>query len=314
VDRLAAAERDGWQPWAPDLAQALLRLPRQVDASVVRRAELLASPAGKAVAQRLRDGHADPLTMRFAQSRPGGGGSRFDWGVPDRRVVVSMDPVGVLSTPEAALFTYHPAPGPVYGPMMTAGAPVWSAALPAHREVVAAWALPTVARSAEVDGGQGGAELLPLLAEAQGPTGPATVLALAYGLCAQDTADRVAAVDALIGFGSTVDFHAVGVEIGAGVADGRLKMNRPSLALRDAAEAGAVEAVWSVCRGLLPAVLAMAKPRPGTGDVLLLAARCTRSLGRTDRVDGLDAVADRGGGSQLVAAAKELREALGYRA
>lgn len=311
VDRVAAAERDGWQPWAPDLTQALLRLPRQIDASVVRRARLLRSPAGKAVAHRMLAGHADPVTLRFTQSRPDGKVSRYDWGVPDRRVLVAMDPAGPLSAPEAALFTYHPTPRPVYGPMMTAGAPVWSAALPAHREVVAAWALPTVARAAESDGSRGGAELLPLLAEAQGPAGPATVLALAYGLAAQDTADRVAAVDAVIGFGSTVDFQAVGAEIGAGVAEGRLKMNRPSLALRDAAEAGAVQAVWSACVGLLPGVLAMAKPRPGTADVLRLAARCTRALGRTARIEGLAAVADRGGSSQLVAAARELREALG---
>jgi hypothetical protein len=311
VDRMAIAERDGWLPWPTDLDQALLRLPREIPPPVVRRAQALVSPAGKAVAQRMRDGHPDPVVLRYTQSRPADKRTYFDWGTPDRRVVVSMDPPGRVSTPEAALFTLQPKPGPVLGPLMHAGAPVWSAALPAHREVVAAWALPALARTADADGGNGAAELLPLLAEAQGPAGPATVLALAYGLSARETADRVAAVDAVIGFASTVDFQAVGAEIGAGVADDRLKMNRPAAALRDAAEAGAVEAVWSACIGLLRGALPIAKPRPGTADVVRLAARCTRALGRTARIDGLAELAERGGSSQLVAAARELREALG---
>ena len=252
IDRIEAAERGGWQPWAVDLRQALLRLPRDIDSAAVRRAQTLVSPAGRELAHRLRDGHTDPAATRYTQSRAPEKRTYYDWGVPDRRVVAALEPAGPLSTVEYALFRLNPPPGPVFGPLIRTGVQTWSAALPSHREVVAAWALPTLARMADTNGGGGEGILLPLLAEAQGPTGPATALALAYGLAAQDAADRVAAVDALLGFGSAVDYRAAGREIGDGVAEGRLKLNRAATALHDAAEAGAVEQVWQVCLGALP--------------------------------------------------------------
>jgi hypothetical protein len=309
MDRLEAAEREGWQPWDIDLAQALLRLPRDVDAAVVRRAHGLASPAGIALAHRLRDGHPDPIATRHFQSRRIVAGP--DWGTPDRRAVVALAPTAALGVVEAAMFTLNPPPGPVQGPFMETGPAAWSAALPAHREVVAAWALPQLACLADAEGRiRGTAAMLPLLAEAQGPVGPATALALAYGLAARDASDRVAAVDAVLALFSTVDFGLVGAEIGSGVADGRLTLKRAASALHDAAEAGAVEAVWHACLGMLPEILRAPKPWPGTADVLHLAARCTRSLGRRAQIEGLAAFADRGGGSQAVAAARDLRDAL----
>jgi hypothetical protein len=63
---------------------------------------------------------------------------------------------------------------------------------------------------------------------------------------------------------------------------------------------------------LLPllALLTLAKPRPGTTDILTMAARCARALGRREHVDGLAQVAGRGGGSQIVRAARDLHDAL----
>jgi hypothetical protein len=315
LDRVETAERDGWRPWNVDLTQALLRLPRDVDAAVVRRARALSSPAGKELAQRLRDGHNDPVVTRCVQSRAPEKRTYFDSGVPDRRVVVALAPAGPVPAAEQALFSLSPPPGPVLGPVTRTGVQTWSAALPSHREVVAAWALPALARMADTNGGRGAGALLPLLAEAQGPTGPATALALAYGLSAQDAADRVAAVDALLDFGSSVDFCAAGAEIGEGAAQGRLKLNRAAAALHDGAEAGAVDQVWQVCLGALPGALRAGKPRPGTADLLLLAARCTRALGRggpgVPSIEGLAELAGRNGSSQVVVAARELRTALG---
>jgi hypothetical protein len=308
VDRLEVAEHGGWQPWKIDLAQALLRLPREIDPAVVRRAQRLVSPAGIVLAGRLRDGHCDPIATRHYQSRTGRP-HYSDWGTPERRVVVALAPTSARGTVEAAMFLLKPPPAPVHGPAAFTGAASWSAALPAHRDVVAAWAMNDLAGLADSNS-RGSAELLPLLAEAQGPTGLATALALAYGLAARDAAARVAAVDAVLGFRSTVDYGLVGAEIGAGAADGRIKLSRAATALHDAAEAGAVEQVWRVCLALLPAVLPEPKPRPGTADVLRLAARCTRTLGRRAHIDGLAALADRGGSSQIVAAARDLREAL----
>jgi hypothetical protein len=84
---------------------------------------------------------------------------------------------------------------------------LWPAVLPGHRDVVAAWALPTGAATADEDQA-GPRELLPLLAECTGPVGPALTIALAYGLAARATANRVAAVDAVLALAGSLDPRA----------------------------------------------------------------------------------------------------------
>jgi hypothetical protein len=53
LSRLQRAAAEGWQPWPLDLAQSLLRLPRDPDPAVAARAAGLGTPAGIALAQRL---------------------------------------------------------------------------------------------------------------------------------------------------------------------------------------------------------------------------------------------------------------------
>ncbi|NUR48720.1 MAG: hypothetical protein HOV71_11335 [Hamadaea sp.] len=311
LDRLEQAERDGWQPWRADLVQALLRLPRTDPGDGVRRrADRLASPAGQAFAAQLRAGHVDPVVVAYAQEGKGG---RYQWYglLPDRRMAVTMEPPASANPVVTALFSLPRHKKPQGSPWISgSGAPLWTAALPSHREVVAAWSLAQLAMSAERGDSGEAAQILPLLAETQGPTGPATQLALVYGMTAPDAAERVAAVDALLGFGADVDWRATGRHLGDCVAAGSLVLSRAATALRDTAEAGAVGTAYEIAVGALPALLALPKTRVGTADLLQLAERCARTLGRRDRIEGLDAVADRGGGSQYAKAAKGLRDAL----
>jgi Family of unknown function (DUF6493) len=310
VDRLERAERDGWQPWHADLTQALLRLPREDPGpDVHRRAERLASPGGRVVARRLRQGHRDPIITAYIQYGKGG---RYRWlaPLPDRRVAVAMDPPTNADPTEAALFTLPKHEQPQAFPWIS-NRQLWAGALPSHREVVAAWALARLAMAADSkNGGGDAAQILPLLAENHGPTGPATQLALVYGMTAPDTADRVATLDALLGFANAVDWGAVGRHLGDCVSADSLVLTRAAGTLRDAAEAGAVDTAWQICVAALPSLLAAPKPRPGVADILQLTRRCTQTLGRRGHIEGLQAVASRGGSSQYVAAARDLHDAL----
>ncbi|MFD6892408.1 hypothetical protein [Streptomyces sp. NPDC059957] len=71
------------------------------------------------------------------------------------------------------------------------------AALPEDRETLAAWWLPEVTACAVTEG-RGGPAVLPGLAAAGGPPGPALHLAVATGLGARHPEDRLRAVDALL--------------------------------------------------------------------------------------------------------------------
>ena len=88
--RLLDAERDGWQPGPYDLTQALLRLPRHVDAGTAEAVSRLVSPAGRRYAAWLRSGGlTDPATT--ASTAPGN---------PARRTV-SLIRTGPPTAPDA---------------------------------------------------------------------------------------------------------------------------------------------------------------------------------------------------------------------
>jgi hypothetical protein len=311
VDRLAAAEQAGWQPWRFDLEQALLRLPREIDGDALSRAGALRSPAGVRLAAWLANGESsDPVSVRVEQHRPVPGPSpRWQVNhVPERRVVVGLRPGGApRGDLDEQLFQLTPPGRPVISQIGPEFA-LWAAVLPNHREVVAAWALPALAGLADSD--QRGAELLPLLAEAAGPVGPALNLALTYALAARHEPDRVAAVDAFLALagGGDLDGAALGREIGALTADGTIKLTRMVAGLAEAARAGARAEVWAAIESALPAVLAAA-PR-GVPDLLALGAQtATREMRRGPMAE-LTAVVGRGGGSRLVTEARRLDRVL----
>jgi len=80
--------------------------------------------------------------------------------------------------------------------------------------------------------------------------------------------------------------------------------------LREVARAGAQQAVWAIAAQLLPTLLRQATVRPGTPDLLALAAAAAGPAGARTAPAGLAEVAARGGTSRLVTEANRLVRAL----
>ncbi|WP_317792081.1 DUF7824 domain-containing protein [Actinoplanes sichuanensis] len=195
VDRLARYAEVGADPWPLDLQQAMIRMSRNVGPEVSARADALTSPSGKLVAGWLRSGGLpDPVSARFEQCSRDQDGQ-----VVTRRVVVTLESgraAGDRILLEDTLVNLTPKARPEYYVATNFQPDVLAMVMPQHREAVAAWALTDLAALADQDGRD--AALLPLLADAAGPVGPATVHALLYGLAARYETDRVAAVDAFL--------------------------------------------------------------------------------------------------------------------
>lgn len=311
--RLLRAEAEGWQPWPIDFEQALLRVPRRVDDAVRARAAALTSPMGRRFAGWLAAGGLpDPVSTRFEQrARPG---EQTRYGPPGtaRRVVVNLRPARADGLRlESPLTTLRRRQTPIcYFADLIGAADILAMVLPQHREVVAAWALPELAGLADQDEGGGGTLLAPLVA-CSGPIGPATSLALAYGLAARQPSDRVAAVDAFLALaaGDQPFAATVGIELGDLCGDGTVKLTRVVPALDDAHRAGASAAVWELLTAALPLLLPAA-PR-GLPDALELATRVAAATGARDEIAHLSATAARRGSSRLVKEARRLHAVLG---
>ncbi|MBL7258104.1 DUF6493 family protein [Paractinoplanes lichenicola] len=302
VERLRRAEAEEWEPLPLDFEQALLRLPRGTAPAI---AEGLTSPAGRRLAEWLAGGGLpDPVSSRVRQ--PAGRSYSWHVGPPPGigRVLVTLDPVrtGVLAVEDQVVMLTRRS---TMGYDSEVSEPVTLAtALPHHREIVAAWALPGLADQEE----RGDEVVLPLLAENDGPFGPAMSLAVAYSLGARHELDRAAAVDAFLtlaargtsGFGV-----AVGGDLGELGALGLVKLNRAVLPLADAHRAGASAAVWEVLAAALPPLLAAA-PR-GLPDLLELASLVAPAVGAHDEISGLVELAARKGGSRMLKEARRLQ-------
>jgi hypothetical protein len=153
---------------------------------------------------------------------------------------------------------------------------------------------------------------LTALAESDGPVGPATHLAVAIGLGCRHAEDRLTAVDALLVLAARGDLDALrlGGTLAGLVGEGTVKPNRLADASRTAAATGAYATTWGVLAGALPDLLAAEQPVRGLGELLAVAADCVERCGATAEIPALDAVAERGGSSQLVVQARRLRKAL----
>jgi hypothetical protein len=326
--RLARAEAEGWEPWPLDLEQALLRVPRGADPAV---AAGLSSPAGKQLAAYLAAGGLpDPVSIRVEQRVDPRSGMP-SWGPPPvpQRVLVSLEPAGTGGLRLAEqLVTLFRRPSPRFlSSDFFLETDILTMVLPHHREVCAAWSMVRLAALADQDFRTGG-ELLPLLADCDGPFGPAMTLALAYVLAARHESDRVAGVDAFLTFAARevpsggalprasagalpgASFAAgVGAEIGALCgADSLVKLTRVVPALADAHRAGASAAVWDVLAAALP-LLAPKQPR-GLPDLLELATQVARAVSAHGEIAEVAALAGRGGSSRLVKEAKRLQSVL----
>ncbi|WP_329499578.1 DUF6493 family protein [Kitasatospora herbaricolor] len=331
VARVAAYEAAGARPGEVDLSCALLRVVPTSDAGVLAAAGRLTSPAGLRVAGWLRAGGLPAQPSERVRFAPGRGGRldhryqerwweglvRYEVAQPGPRV--PEGPGGGGLAQECLDLLAATGPGVQRARSQTewtwSPTPHWLAALPNHREELAARLLDGFAGAADRDE-RGAPQLLPYLAEADGPAGPAVHLALAYGLGARHEEDRAAAVDALLVLAARGDLDAalLGTELAELAGVGALKPSRLAPALALAAGTGAYGTLWSVLAGALPGLLAGLAPGGaprGSGELLAVAADCVRRSGASGAVAEVTALAARGGSSRLVREARALCEALG---
>jgi hypothetical protein len=326
VDKVARAEREGWQPWELDLQLALLRLPRQTDPEVLEHARRLRSPAGRRLAERLRAGPPpDPALDRLARTYPNATPSWAPGPDIDRTLVLAVKVEGGAATrPRESLtdllFDLDPPERVVPGRWWDtsgyeyAAKLCWPALLPSHRDLAAAHLLPALSLLPRHSHSRGAGAVLPLLAEADGPVGTALTVALAAGLGAAEPADRAAAADALVILAGRrqLDGAALGRELAALVALGLFPVQRIIEPLRDVARSGAHPAVWDVIAATLPPLLPPAvdrAPQRLAGLVALGAEVATPSRAR-GAIPALTALAERGGSSQLTAESRRLHRIL----
>ncbi|MFB9316094.1 hypothetical protein [Cryptosporangium minutisporangium] len=321
LDLVAAAEAAGPSPAPYDLTQALLRLPRVIEPEVAEAAARLRSPAGRAFARWVAGGAlADPdiniVAVQQKRCRPGhqthGRYLPCECGstVAHRRSVTFSPlahpdltlPQELLSRPPEHAYQH------VYLHHYTLSMVPWPLALPSHRELVAAYVQPALARAA--DGNvRGAGDLLPSLARASGPLGPAFALCLAYGLTAGRPAERLAATDAFVLTAARTDLDGadLGALVGHGLAalhdDGVLVLRRVAEALTGALRAGAAAEAWAAARALVPAALTASAGGP---DLLALASTAASAVGARETIPEVENVAIRGGHTRMVTEAGRL--------
>ncbi|WP_244291131.1 DUF6493 family protein [Streptomyces subrutilus] len=306
IERLAAYARLGEAPGPADFAQALLRTRR--DPTAIPGAAALGTPEGDRLAAWLgEDGAPAAVTRRTAPA-------------VSRHYDVWPEHLTLDTGERPTVMRRFPKPFRELGQPRTATGRCWDggddaalvATLPEDRETLAAWSLPAIT-SCALHEDRGGTTVLPLLAAAGGPAGPALHLAVATGLGARHAEDRLRAVDALLALAARGELDAVrlGCDLGEQLTLGTVKPNRLADSLRTAAATGACTTIWSVLAAALPALLTGTADPRGTGDLLEMAADCVEeSAAASPHPAGLAAVAARGGRSRLVTQAVRLAKAL----
>ncbi|WP_433473005.1 DUF6493 family protein [Spirillospora sp. CA-142024] len=311
VGRLERLEKAGAEPGRSDLTQAMLRVPRDIDAAAVVRAKNLTSTAGRAVASWLAEGGlADPGVACEVLDEPVGR-------VGDRKLRL---PTRVLSTVDvpgdsdiAHLCAFPEEGWTDFGrPTYNVSTTFWPSVLPSHREVAAAHLVPYLAGTDDSEWEQGAVMLD--LAEAGGPTGAATGTLLAYALANRHADERVNAVEALLAFSAQGALPAAetGTALGRLTSFKRVTLPRAVKALTTAADAGAHAGVWTIIGAALPHALPAPGERAATGlpDLLALATRLAETTGARGPIPAVEAAASRGGSSRLVKEAARLARTL----
>ncbi|WP_345140576.1 hypothetical protein [Dactylosporangium darangshiense] len=316
LERVAAlGEADAW-PW--DLIQALLRLPKDPDEPAAARAEAIGTPAATRLAARLRAGGlpTPQWHVELAPRRPRDRGFDYGYdGLPAARVQVTA------ASPPMDAERYGLPGTETYGLLNARSGPpgesefgwheLWPGLLPWDRGLVAAYALPEIASSADLDV-RGRADALLLLAETAGDPGPALPIGVAYALTARHEQDRLAGLDTLLLLAASGAFDAetAGTHLGALSAAGAVTIGRAAQPLRDAATAGAPRTVWRLLAAALPALLEAKTPPRGTPDLLTLAAETATAAPGPAEIPGLSAIAAKRGTSRLATEARRLTAAL----
>ncbi|MFJ2194253.1 DUF6493 family protein [Kitasatospora sp. NPDC087861] len=316
VERLAGYEAVDAKDGDADLSQALLRVVPTDDPDVLAAAEHLTSTAGQRTARWLKAGG---LPTRL--SGPGYLGTAAEPGLAPWEVIRRLDAVSQqveqsLAVPDEPLaadcrWLLQPqAPAARTYVSRSPESAHWLSVFPNHRELLAAKMLTWSGGVANPEV-KGCTRLLPHLAEAAGPAGPAVHLAVGYGLGARLPEDRLAAVDGLLVLAARGDLD--GALLGGMLADmascGLAEPARLAKSFRTAADTGAYGTVWSVLAGALPGLLSRTSAR-GLGELLGVAVDCAQRSGARGAIAKVSEAAGRGGANQVVKQAKALREVL----
>lgn len=291
VERLEECEAAGVEPGPADLQQALLRLPPEPDAEAARRADRLASQAGRTTARRLAEGGAPRGDVRV---RPGTDGR------PE--VVIGAEPTGL----------------PLVDAVLT-GTPrfvdrgrnwhwtYWPRLLPSHPDVVAAHLLPWQRQRREWS--YAGMPVSVLVDRTSG-TGPLAEAVAFFLACQLALPDDEQAGEALLALAARGDLPAaaLGRHIGRLALAGEIKLVRVVEALERAAEAGAYAQVWETIAAALP----LLHPEPGQRPpfahdrLIALGARTARWAEASGPIPEIEDLAARKGTSNLLRAARTL--------
>ncbi|MCX4450419.1 DUF6493 family protein [Streptomyces sp. NBC_01789] len=316
VERLRGYKALGVLAGPVDLAQALLRVRRTGEEDAASQAAALGTEEGDRLAAWLRAD--EPVAAVVPRHVDTDVAVARDWLL---QTVTKVQRVLLATRENVLVQRKFPRPfhwlGRPHSPRnqrcyhWSPESPHWTATLPEDGETLAAWLLPTVATCVEEQ--RGTTSLLPALAESGGPAAGALHLALAYGLGARHSDDRLAAVDALLVLAARgrLDAGLLGGELATLIERDSVKPGRLADAARTAAGTGAYGTVLSVLAPVLPALLARERAPRGLSDLLAVAAECAERCGppETGPLAGLAETAARGGTTQLVRQAIRLETA-----
>ncbi|BEL02860.1 DUF6493 family protein [Actinoplanes sichuanensis] len=307
---------EAWEPGPYDLAQAMLRLPREIDPSIRAAAARLTSPAGRICAEFLESGGLpDPavITLEPVRACPHRRGDYCNCAAQTRRRVVAFDSLKTNLTVSPYLL-FQPAEfagdrAHDYSWDRMVG---WPMVFPSHREIAAAHMQPRLIKASDGKGAAGDITALPALAACDGPFGPAMALCLAYGSSAGRPEGRLATSDAFVDLAARriLDGAVVGRELAALHRANALVLKRVTETFSQVLQAGAAAEVWATLREFLPAILSDPKPAIGTPDLLLVAESAAAAAHAHDEIPELTAVATRPTRNRLTTEAARLHRTL----
>ncbi|MFI7446742.1 hypothetical protein ACIBQX_04520 [Nonomuraea sp. NPDC049714] len=310
VDRLAECAAAGVEPLPADLAQALVRLPRGRHPDAAGKAALIGSPAAATAAAWLAgEGLPDPETGLRWGYLDGATDRYFDEHEPEHR------PWEIRLTPRLrAAPTGHELLDELLSEPSRWGWDVhggekgwWPAVLPSHREVVATNYLRFLLHPGIAP------VFVEALADADGPTGEAMALTLAYFVAA----GHPEAAPLLLRMAARGDLpaEAVGEQVALLLRrTPRFEERAVVRVLAEAARQGAYAMIWRLLTTLLPVLL----PGPGERPVavhteaMTLAADTATWAGARGAIPQVTAYAESGGRSRFVRECARLRDQLGH--
>ncbi|MEV4380671.1 hypothetical protein [Streptosporangium sp. NPDC049644] len=307
LDRLAGCAESGCEPLPLDVAQALLRLPPDPAPDLAERAKGIGSAAAAVVARWFERGAPPPPEVELTWTLDlGSHVVPYDDHVLDRRGIVNVswrpvEPTGLAHLD--ALLT-----APEMRPFRRVSRHFWPGMTPHHRELAAAHlAIGLIDR---FDPPDIAIDDLRDLALAEGASGPATALVLAYFL----TVEGDDAVPSLLRLAARGALPAAETGRLLGLFGRRTRYDAgpalPSLEL--AAKQGAHAEVWTILRHFLAAFLpgeGERAQRPHT-DAVVLATDIATWAGARGEIPEVAAHAKKRGSTSLIRACRSLHRFL----